>query len=341
MLGLKNLMYFNNKEIIVAIYEFFSTDAKNSQFHIAYGADINFSLGTAISICSILHFNKNYTFHFYIFTDSISERELKKYDELTKLYNIKITILLIKTFQLEKLPTNKLWSHAIYFRFIIADYFYHKINKILYLDSDVICLGDISELFRINLRKYIVAAVPEIDENLCKNRAEILEIPEIANVYFNSGVMLINSENWYKNKITKKTINMLLGKNSSEKFIFYDQDTLNILLLNQVLFLDKKFNTQFSINYELGNKISFPIINDIKFIHYVGPTKPWNTWSVYPSTDPFITIKEKSPWKTAKLISESTSNQYRYAAKHMFNKKKYIQYLLNYLYYFFIKVLHK
>lgn len=121
-----NLMYFNSKEMILTSYEFSSAKVKNCQFHIAYGADMNFSLGTAISICSILHFNKDYTFHFYIFTDMISADELKKYDKLTKIYNTKITILLIDTLQLKKLPTNKLWSHAIYFRFIIANYFHQK-----------------------------------------------------------------------------------------------------------------------------------------------------------------------------------------------------------------------
>jgi len=336
-----NLMYFNSKEMILTSYEFSSAKVKNCQFHIAYGADMNFSLGTAISICSILHFNKDYTFHFYIFTDMISADELKKYDELTKIYNTKITILLIDTLQLKKLPTNKLWSHAIYFRFIIANYFHQKINKILYLDSDIICSGDISELFTINLSHHIIAAVADRDQYLWKKRAEMLATPAIANGYFNSGVMLIDTDKWYKNKVTEKTINVLLDDKTKAKFIFYDQDALNISLVNQVLFLEKKFNTQFSINYELKNRTLFPTIDNVKFIHYIGPTKPWNNWSEYPSTDLFITIKEKSPWKTTPLIAASTSNQYRYAAKHMFNKKKYIQWLLNYLYYFVIKVLYK
>ncbi|MFV9997134.1 MAG: glycosyltransferase [Arsenophonus endosymbiont of Dermacentor nuttalli] len=336
-----NLMYFNSKEIILKSYKFSSADEKNCHFHIAYGADMNFSLGTAISICSILHFNKNYIFHFYIFTDTISESELKKYDELTKLYNTKITILLIDTLQLKKLPTNKLWSYAIYFRFIIANYFYHKINKVLYLDSDIICAGDISELFTIDLSQHIIAAVADRNEYLWQKRAEMLATPGIANGYFNSGVMLINTDKWHENKVTEKTINILLDEKSKAKFIFYDQDALNISLVNHVLFLDKKFNTQFSINYELKNKPLFPIIDNVKFIHYIGPTKPWNNWSEYPSIQLFITIKTKSPWKATPLIAASTPNQYRYAAKHMFNKKKYIKWLLNYLYYFITKVLSK
>ncbi|CAA2930221.1 General stress protein A [Arsenophonus endosymbiont of Bemisia tabaci Q2] len=334
-------MYFNSKEMILTSDEFSSAKVKNCQFHIAYGADMNFSLGTAISICSILHFNKDYTFHFYIFTDMISGGELKKYDELTKIYNTKITILLIDTLQIKKLPTNKLWSHAIYFRFIIANYFHQKINKILYLDSDIICSGDISELFTTNLSCHIIAAVTDREEYLWKKRAEMLATPAIANGYFNSGVMLIDTDKWYKNKVTEKTINILLDEKTKAKFIFYDQDALNISLVNQVLFLEKKFNTQFSINYELKNRTLFPTIDNVKFIHYIGPTKPWNNWSEYPSTDLFIRIKEKSPWKRIPLIGASTSSQYRYSSKHMFNKKKYIQWLLNYLYYFVIKVLYK
>lgn len=333
-------MLFNSKNMIITSYEFSSYDEKikDHKLHIAYGADMNFSLGTAISICSILHFNKNHFFHFYIFTNFIPEFELKKYNELTKLHKTKITILLIDTLHLRKLPTNKLWSNAIYFRFIIASYFYHKTDKILYLDSDIICLGDISELFNIYLGQHIIAAVADRDQYLWKKMAEMLSTPKIANGYFNSGVMLIDTNKWYKNKLTEKIINILFYNKTKDKFIFYDQDALNILLVNQVLFLEKKFNTPFSINYELKNKTSFPIADNIKFIHYVGSTKPWNNWSEYPSTYLFIKIKEKSPWKTTPLIAASTSNQYRYAAKHMFNKKKYIQWILNYIYYFLIKI---
>ncbi|ELZ5938396.1 hypothetical protein U0L13_000548 [Providencia stuartii] len=38
---------------------------------------------------------------------------------------------------MRSLPTNKEWSYAIYFRLIIADYFYNKCDRILYMDSDV------------------------------------------------------------------------------------------------------------------------------------------------------------------------------------------------------------
>ncbi|MFS1537979.1 MAG: glycosyltransferase [Candidatus Phlomobacter fragariae] len=62
---------------------------------------------------------------------------------------------------------------------------------------------------------------------------------------------------------------MLFDDKLNEKFIFYDQNTLNISLVNKVLFLEKTFNTQFSINYEFKNKTLFPMIDNIKFIHYI------------------------------------------------------------------------
>ncbi|MGK2888720.1 MAG: glycosyltransferase [Candidatus Malihini olakiniferum] len=47
-----------------------------------------------------------------------------------------------------------------------------------------------------------------------------------------------------------------------------------------ILFLDKKYNTQFSINYEIKYKSgeTYPhYINDnTVFIHYIGSTKPWH-----------------------------------------------------------------
>ncbi|WP_349254600.1 glycosyltransferase [Escherichia coli] len=36
----------------------------------------------------------------------------------------------------------------------------------------------------------------------------------------------------------------------------------------------EKYNTRYSINYELKDKVDNPVNDDTVFIHYVGPTKP-------------------------------------------------------------------
>ncbi|WP_280174432.1 glycosyltransferase, partial [Escherichia coli] len=54
-------------------------------------------------------------------------------------YKNRIKIYLINGDRLRSLPSTKNWTHAIYFRFVITDYFISKVAKVLYLDADIIC----------------------------------------------------------------------------------------------------------------------------------------------------------------------------------------------------------
>lgn len=47
-----------------------------------------------------------------------------------------------------------------------------------------------------------------------------------------------------------------------------------MLLVGKARFIGKKFNTQFSINYELKRDVVNPVDENTVFIHYIGPTKP-------------------------------------------------------------------
>lgn len=315
----------------------FHTDtdsASKGEFNVAYGADGDFLFGTGISIASILLKNEALNFHFHIFTDSLDFKQQELLSELSKKQNSNISVHIISTESFNGLPTNKLWSNAIYFRLVIADFFYEKEVKVLYLDSDIICNGSLVEFQNLNIDDYAAAAVTDRDSNLWEKRAKELDCPKINSGYFNSGVMLINIKNWHSDDITSKTMELLSDKNAKSKFSYYDQDALNIALAGKVLFLDKKYNTQFSINYELKKNTINPVTQETIFIHYIGATKPWNSWSKYPSTSPFMNVMVKSPWKNEAMIKPKSSMQYRYAYKHMFNqgnKLKGIKYLVLYL----------
>lgn len=78
--------------------------------------------------------------------------------------------------------------------------------------------------------------------------------------------------------ISKKAIEMLKDPEVVQRITHLDQDVLNILLVNKARFVDKNFNTQFSLNYELKDSVINPVNADTVFVHYIGPTKPWHSW---------------------------------------------------------------
>lgn len=84
---------------------------------------------------------------------------------------------------------------------------------------------------------------------------------------------MINTAQWAAQQVSARAIAML---NEPEiiKITHPDQDVLNMLLADKLIFADIKYNTQFSLNYQLKESFINPVTNDTIFIHYIGPTKP-------------------------------------------------------------------
>lgn len=335
-------MFFDKKSAVTEIIDLSSMDRHitDKSLHISYGIDRNFLYGCGISIASLLKNNTDISFSFHIFTDYFDDEQTKLFQQLAEQYKTSIKIYLVDCEQLKLLPSTKNWSYATYFRFIIADYFSEQLERIIYMDADIICQGSLSELLDIKFENNeIVAAVPERDSQWWQKRADALGIPSIAAGYFNAGFLVLNLVNWAKFNISTKAMELLSQDEIKAKLSYLDQDILNMLLTGKVIYLDQKYNTQYSINYELQKgKKENPITLKTVLIHYIGPTKPWHEWANYATAQPFIDAKNASPWKTIPLLKAKSSNHLRYCAKHMFNQGKFISGVKNNIQYIAAKL---
>ncbi|MBE5212881.1 lipopolysaccharide 3-alpha-galactosyltransferase [Pectobacterium quasiaquaticum] len=337
-------MYFKKEDVITETlcFSYIPVDPDKNPLNIAFGTDKNFLFGCAIAITSILIKNPKQQLAFHIFTDTLNEDSRKRFQALAEQYHTTITLYKVNCEWLKRLPSTKNWSYAIYFRFLVTDYFYQQLDKIIYLDSDIVCNGSLQELTTLNIGENIVAAVAEGESSWWEKCAQRLETPSIKNGYFNSGFLLINIANWHKHDVTTKTMAMLSDPQIANRISYPDQDILNMLLPGYIQFLDKKYNTQFSLNYELkcktGEAYPHPITESTVFIHYIGPTKPWHEWAVYPSSSYFYSAKESSPWKDVPLEKATSANQLRYSAKHEMHKIKILKSIKHYILYFIKKI---
>lgn len=335
-------MYFD-KDVVIEKKFSFLFSKENPVLDIAYGTDKNFLYGCAISVASLLLHNKNLPLAFHIFTDQFTPEDEARFSALADQCSSNIVVYIVNCGWLKTLPSDKNWSYAIYFRFIAADCLFNIAKKCLYLDADIICKEHIDELITLDIGHAVAAVVKERDVTWWKERAKKLDECDIANGYFNSGVLFIDLNNWHRQDITQKAMTMLQDKKIQKKITYPDQDILNILLVNNIFYIDKKYNTQFSINYELkapkGSYYSNPITEMTVFIHYIGPTKPWHDWADYPCAAPFISAKAFSPWRSEPLEKAYSANQLRYSAKHNLKKNNYISYITLSLLYFYKKTL--
>ncbi len=305
---------------------------KNKNFNIAYGVDKNFLLGAAISINSVLINNIDTDFNFHLFTDYIDDEYIQRFQKMITKYNSNIIIYLLDAEELKQLSTSDFWSYATYFRLIAFEYLSTNINSILYLDADVICKGNLKELFQLNLANSFAAVVLDVD-NMQQSSATRLKLTDLNGKYFNAGVIYVNLKKWIENDLSKKSLELVRGKTNFGKLKYLDQDALNILFQTQNVYLSRDYNCIYTLKNELAyhdlSKYKNTITDSTILIHYTGVTKPWHTWGInYPASQFFFNSYIHSPWKDQplKIAEKRTELQEKY--KHLFLQHKYVHGLL-------------
>lgn len=161
-------------------------------------------------------------------------------------------------------------SIANYYRLLIPEILPITINKVLYLDSDLIVRKAIDDLWNINIENYYLAAA----ENLGIRNFDRLFMPKNSR-YFNSGVMLVNVEKWRREGIHNKVLNFI--RNYPDRIKFWDQDGLNAILYGKWKVLPIKWNVQHNYFFPEENQKKYAeIILDPAIVHFSGDgLKPW------------------------------------------------------------------
>lgn len=135
-----------------------TSNGKENIFHVAYGVDGNFVYGVGVSIASLLLHNKESNFVFHVFIDSADDSRVKLFQELSLNNKTRIILYEIDGNRFKKLPVpSKAWSPAIYYRLLIIRYLANSLDRVLYLDADVICKGNISYFLGLHFENDIIA----------------------------------------------------------------------------------------------------------------------------------------------------------------------------------------
>lgn len=237
---------------------------------IFFSVDDNFVKYTIVSLKSIIeNAAKGNEYRVYILNTGISEKMQQiAYDMQNEDFKIEFVDVTnyLKTIN-DKLPIRDYYSRTTYFRFFIAEMF-PQYSKAIYIDSDTVVLGDVSELYAVDLANNYVAACNEQAMVQVETYGEYVEKALGINrkKYFNAGLMLINCEQFKSNGILNKFIELLHFYNF---VVTQDEDYLNLLCKDKVLFLDQSWNVEVFGNIFVKDE-------DVNMFHYIMVSKPWH-----------------------------------------------------------------
>ena len=168
----------------------------------------------------------------------------------------------------DKLYTRDYYSKTTYFRLFIPE-LYPQYDKVLYLDSDIVVLDDIANLFNVNIGDNLIAAAPDdviTTIEVFQNYVEKVVGVNSSDRYFNAGILVMNLDELRKFKFQEKFIYSL----SMIRFtVAQDQDYLNRLCKGRVYLLDNVWDRM-----PIGGDV-VPR-DELKIIHYNLAFKPWH-----------------------------------------------------------------
>ena len=248
--------------------------------NILCATDKNFVPYCGIMLTSLFENNKDEHISVYLLVDdTVREKEKDKFQTLAKRYQQCINIIHVDAATFEKYPVyNQQWTNSIYYRLLAAELLPSSIDKIIYLDADIIVTRSIREMWEIDVEKYAVGAVYDAwSPNKQVYERLGLDFDEL---YFNSGSMVLNLKYWREHELSKQY--MLYIKNNFDKLWFNDQDTLNGVLYNQKRMLPVQYNYQVPFLqkslFEAMNGKQKSEIGQTKtplIVHYSASNKPW------------------------------------------------------------------
>ncbi|HFP7626976.1 TPA: glycosyltransferase family 8 protein [Campylobacter jejuni] len=248
--------------------------------------------------------DRDYIPYFYIIDGGISEKNKNKLKFLNIGREFYVEFIAVNQDLFKNLP-NSSQSHIsneTNYRFLVST-IKPNLDKCIFLDVDLVAVGDISKLWEICIDDYYMAAVS--DQAPLHSESWTLKLPlPYDYLYVNTGVTLINLKKWREDNIQE-----LLFQNSAqyaEILQFPDQDTLNITLYKKIKYLSHIYNAM-PVQTYYNEKQKQEAFSNPQIIHWAGYKKPWK-FPDAPYAEMFWHYARQTPFYEEILFKNITQN---------------------------------
>ncbi len=293
-----------------------STNASwKDQGHFLFCANDLYAQHMAACIASMLE-NSSLKHHDICVVGKFEDDEVAKNLEVlfSKYSNATLRIVNFLPPKSLRLPTRMHWTADTFSRFWVDDFFEKTVERVLYLDSDMIVTGDVRTLWEVDLEGAMFGAVTIP----ASGRTEPLDIPEEFG-YFNNGVLLFDMNQWRKQKPLSKLLPYIEEK--IDDLPFLDQDALNACYYDCRSALDYRWNMIVPFTWK-NSFIPLPrseqqkIVDEAHIVHFNGQTKPWHYINDHPYKAEYWKYVRMTPWSEATESGKSLIN----SLKKLYNK---------------------
>jgi len=286
---------------------------------IVLAADDKYAMPLTVTVCSVIKNLKKYkNIQLFVMDGEITEvnKELmrKSLDsEKVSIHWVKIPDEIID--ELKVLQQHGHYNFSVYLRLLIPKLLPPDIEKVIYLDCDMIVEDDISELWDVDIKNHVVLAVQDSYIPYLSDRSQVIDWRKLRatkeSKYFSTGVLVINNKEWLKEDIYRKTVQFL--QENPRPLGWPDQDALNAVLVEKWGELDWKWN-YIVVRDEYDERLA----KKASIIHIASHDKPWHYGFDKPTKKIFFKYLDMtawSGWRPKGTLKQEVKRKIKYIVK--------------------------
>lgn len=283
----------------------------DDRIHILLAITDSYAAYCAVTLVSMFENNKGSNFCVHIICTDLTDNNRGQLERIFQCYKQKVDWIQpdLTKFQpimdvKDRMP-NK-YHVSAYYRLFATEWLSENIDRVIYLDCDLIVVGDIKSLWKEHLDNN--TALCATHDFIRINDYHRLQINPMLHTYFNSGVLLINLSYWRLHSIGQRCVDYLCTY--PERILIADQEALNAVLVGKVKYIHPKYNTMsfyFAKEEYLSICTWYSDMNMIReaikepvIVHFAGE-KPWFKGDYLPYRDEWMKYLNMTEWKSMKI----------------------------------------
>ena len=237
-------------------------------------------------LCVMLHSlcesNPTAEFRIFVAHTSLTESDFVRIEAAVSIDRCQVENIHVPQDKFPGLPYSKRWPQEACYRIFAAHILPADLDRVLYLDPDIVIINCVKQLYNIDLQGMSFAACThQFQPMQSVNRVRLKMTPQ--SVYINSGMMLMDLNRLRAEQQVEEVLEYY--RNNKNRIHLFDQDILNGLYCEQTLAidplmynLDERYYKIHNINpYRKSNKIDHEwVTENAVVIHFCGKSKPWN-----------------------------------------------------------------
>lgn len=268
--------------------------------HLLFTSNDTYIPHVATTLASIFENNKDVEFIVHVMATDISGKNNAKLKDFVERYGHTLDVKVVNPNDLDiDLSVCGKWGIFPSLKLYAADLF-PTVDKILYVDADMICLGSLKAIEHIEMVDYWIAETT--DEQGAEKHKERLGLSSDS-FYGCAGLVWFNLAKWREEKVRQKCFAFFNDPANREVIEFGEQDVMNKVCQGHIYELPIVYNMFSYYWLHHGRNIPIRYRKDIEeyktnavIIHYIDSCKPWFKDCLFPLKEYYWKYHSLTPW---------------------------------------------